>query len=136
MRKPKPIPEFKSEEEEMLFWDEHDPSDYMTEPVDVIIDLKAGRKKMISVRIDVGLWRELKAVAEVHGLPYQRLMRELLRQSLRNLAVQEGRASGHWLTHEIWREEDEAEAPGRNSERQRAQAQAVEGEQEVLEPVA
>ena len=94
MRKAKPIPEFESEEEELRFWDEHDPYDYFTEPVEVIVDLKAQRKKMISVRIDNALHRELKAVAEAHGIPYQRLMRELLRQSLRNLALQEGRASG------------------------------------------
>ena len=91
MRKAKPIPEFKREEEELLFWDEHDPSDYFTEPADVIIDLTEQRKLM-SLSADYVL--QVKAVAEAHGVPYQRLMRELLRQSLRDLARQEGRASG------------------------------------------
>jgi predicted DNA binding CopG/RHH family protein len=92
MRKtPKTIPVFASEEEELRFWDEHNPADYFTEPVDVIVDLKKQRKRMVSVRIDESLHDELKAVAASHGLPYQRLMRELLRQALRNLAISEGR---------------------------------------------
>jgi predicted DNA binding CopG/RHH family protein len=62
--------------------------------VEVIVDLKARRKKMITVRTDYALHQDLKTVAEAHGIPYRRLMRELLRQSLRNLARQEGRASG------------------------------------------
>ena len=95
MRKEPPaLPAFKSEDEERKFWDEHDPSEYFTEPADVIVQLKSARKKMVSVRIDEALHDELKAVAARHGLPYQRLMRELLRQSLINLAAKEGRHAG------------------------------------------
>jgi predicted DNA binding CopG/RHH family protein len=91
---PKPeIPTFASEDEERRFWDEHDPSLYFTEPADVIVRLKSARKKMISVRIDEALYDQLKAVAAEHGLPYQRLMRELLRQSLTNLVSKSNRSA-------------------------------------------
>lgn len=82
---PKPIPEFTSEDQERAFWDDHDPSQYFTDPADVIVKLKSERKRMVSVRIDEALYDELKAVAAEHGLPYQRLMRELLRQALTTL---------------------------------------------------
>lgn len=92
-QQPKTIPVFATEEDELRFWDEHDPSEYFTEPADIIVKLKSQRKKMVSVRIDEALHEELKSVAKSHGVPYQRLMRELLRQSLRRLAVQEKRAT-------------------------------------------
>lgn len=87
----KTLPAFASEDEERRFWEAHDPGEYFTEPADVIVRLKSARKKMVSVRIDEALHDELKAVAAQHGLAYQRLMRELLRQALRNLAQREGR---------------------------------------------
>jgi predicted DNA binding CopG/RHH family protein len=89
--KPETIPTFASEDEERRFWDEHDPSLYFTEPAEVIVRLKSAKKKMVSVRIDEALYDQLKAVAAEHGLPYQRLMRELLRQALGTLAQKEGR---------------------------------------------
>lgn len=33
----KSIPTFADEDEERRFWDEHDPSEYFTEPADVIV---------------------------------------------------------------------------------------------------
>lgn len=92
-RQAKTPPAFANEDQERCFWDEHDPSEYFTEPADVIVKLKSARKRMVSVRIDEALHDELKAVAAAHGLPYQRLMRELLRQALANLARKEGRAA-------------------------------------------
>lgn len=86
---PPPLPVFASEAEEREFWDSHDPSAYFTAPADVVVRLKAQRKKMVSVRLDQALHDELKAAAARHGLPYQRLMRELLRQALANLARSE-----------------------------------------------
>jgi predicted DNA binding CopG/RHH family protein len=88
---PKAVPEFANEDQERAFWDEHDPSEYFTDPADVIVQLKSQRKRMVSVRIDEALYDELKAVAAEHGLPYQRLMRELLRQALTSLARKRNR---------------------------------------------
>ena len=43
-KKPKTLPQFKSEEEELRFWDEHDPSDYIEGPSDVIVRLKQRKR--------------------------------------------------------------------------------------------
>jgi CopG antitoxin of type II toxin-antitoxin system len=47
MRKQAPaktLPAFASEDEERRYWDEHDPSEYFTEPSDVIVKLKPAGK--------------------------------------------------------------------------------------------
>ena len=46
------VPKFASEEEELRFWDEHDPSDYAAGPSDIIIRLKRGKSRQITMRID------------------------------------------------------------------------------------
>ena len=38
-KKPKDIPAFASEAEELRFWDEHHPADYLTEPADMVVRL-------------------------------------------------------------------------------------------------
>lgn len=80
----KALPSFASEEEELRFWDEHDPSEYIEGPAEVIVRLRRGearKTRTITMRIDEPLYQQLRAIAAEHGLPYQRLMRELLRQS-------------------------------------------------------
>jgi predicted DNA binding CopG/RHH family protein len=89
--RPKPLPDFASEEEEIRFWDEHDPSDYVEGPADVIIRLKKHKKRAVTMRLDEPLYQQLRTVAARHGLPYQRLMRGLLRQSLTALLAEERR---------------------------------------------
>ncbi|MCX7598711.1 MAG: BrnA antitoxin family protein [Armatimonadetes bacterium] len=81
----KKLPSFASEEDELRFWDEHDPSEYIEGPAEVIVRLKrreARKTRTITMRIDEPLYEQLRAIAAEHDLPYQRLMRELLRQSL------------------------------------------------------
>jgi len=88
-KKPLPLPHFKSEEEELAFWDEHSPADYFTERADdIIIELQRDRKKMVSVRIEEELQDDLKRIAGQHGIPYQRLMRELIRRGVAELKGQ------------------------------------------------
>lgn len=41
-----------TEDEERRFWEQRDPSEYFTEPTDVIVQLRSARKRMVSVRID------------------------------------------------------------------------------------
>jgi predicted DNA binding CopG/RHH family protein len=82
----KTLPHFETEQDELAFWDENDPADWIEGPADIIVRLKRPvRKKTVTMRLDEPLYDELRAVAAEHGLPYQRLMRELLRQSLRAL---------------------------------------------------
>lgn len=90
----KTLPTFATEEDELRFWDEHDPSDYIEGPSDVIVRLKRPAKRPVTLRLDEDLLADLKEAAARHGLPYQRLMRELLRQALTALVVEEKRAAG------------------------------------------
>jgi len=89
--KAKPLPDFASEEEEMRFRDEHDPSDYVEGPADVIIRLKKHKKRAVTMRLDEPLYQQLRAVAACHGLAYQRLMRGSMRQSLTARLAEERR---------------------------------------------
>ncbi len=80
------VPEFKTEEEELSFWDKHDPEDFDAGPADdVILDVKPEKKKRISLRLEPGLIEELKAIAEANNMRYQTLVRGLLKRSVRQL---------------------------------------------------
>ena len=86
MSKTKIIPAFRSEAEEIEFWDTHDPRDYMTEIVDdVIWDIKPERKQRISLRIEPSLIEDLRRLAKKHDTRYQTLARGLIRRGVREM---------------------------------------------------
>ena len=86
MSKPKTIPTFRSEAEEIEFWDRHDPREYMTEIVDdVIWDIKPERKTRISLRVEPSLIEDLKRLAKKHDTRYQTLARGLIKRGIREL---------------------------------------------------
>lgn len=81
----KKVPEFKTEEEEARFWDEHDSTEYFDdfEPVDIkvspeleneIID-KRELKKPVTLRLEPSQIDAVKKNAYKKGLPYQTLIR-------------------------------------------------------------
>jgi len=83
----KKLPDFKSEDEEIVFWDTHDPDDYAVgEPETLILDLRPERKKQITLRLEPSLIEELKRLAAAHDLPYQTLARGLLRRSVAQMS--------------------------------------------------
>lgn len=81
--KKKVLPTFKSEAEELEFWDTHSPADWIEGPSDLIIRLKKRPKKTVTMRMDQRLYDRLREVAAEHDVPYQRLMQELVREGLR-----------------------------------------------------
>jgi len=87
MPKPGPgrLPRFATEEEELRFWDEHHPADWIEGPAEVIVRPKQPPKKVVTIRLDEALYDDLKAAAALHGVTYQRLMRELVRLGLDGL---------------------------------------------------
>ena len=91
MRKPPTVPHFEDEAEELVFWETHHPADYIEGPAEVILRLKKRPKKTITMRLDEALYDRLREVAAKHEVPYQRLMRELLDQSLKTLELDERR---------------------------------------------
>jgi hypothetical protein len=90
MSKPKRVlPDFKSEAEEIEFWDTHSPADWIEGPSDLIIRLKKRPKKTVTMRMDQSLYDRLRAVAAEHDVPYQRLIQEFVREGLRAFATRD-----------------------------------------------
>ena len=81
------VPEFdREEEEELAFWDEHEPEEFDDGPADeIIMAIKPTKKKPVTIRLDVYLIEELKRLAGEYRMPYQTLTRMLLKDSVRRL---------------------------------------------------
>ena len=87
MKKLKKIPEFKNEEEERIFWETHDTSDYF--------DLESAKKvkfpnlkkttKSISIRLPVDMLEALKVKANAIDVPYQSYIKMILKKELEAL---------------------------------------------------
>jgi predicted DNA binding CopG/RHH family protein len=76
----KPIPDFKSEEEEVEFWDAHDSSNYIDwSKADkaVFPNLKPSTES-ISLRLPSPLLAHIKELANEKDVPYQSLMKVYL----------------------------------------------------------
>jgi predicted DNA binding CopG/RHH family protein len=84
-KKLKPVPVFKSEEEEREFWSAHDSMDYVdwgkaeraTFP-----NLKPS-VRTISLRLPVSMIASLKALANKRDVPYQSLLKVFLAERLK-----------------------------------------------------
>ncbi len=78
--KPRPIPRFKSEDDEREFWSSHDSADYL--------DWSKAKKlrfpklrpsvRSISLRLPEALLERIKVLANRHDIPYQSLMKVYL----------------------------------------------------------
>ncbi len=82
--KTKKIPKFKTEEQERDFWAKNDATEFF--------DVKGGKKmnfpnlkpstQTISIRLPEDLLEEIKVLANKRDVPYQSLIKILLRESL------------------------------------------------------
>jgi predicted DNA binding CopG/RHH family protein len=82
--KTKKVPKFKSEDQEREFWSKNDVTDFF--------DVKSGKKmnfpnlkpstQTISLRLPEDLLEEIKVMANKRDVPYQSLIKILLRESL------------------------------------------------------
>jgi len=82
--KKKPVPEFRSEEEEREFWASHDSTDF--------IDWQAVQRRnfpnlkptlrTISLRLPVSMIEDLKILANRRDVPYQSLLKVFLAERL------------------------------------------------------
>ena len=79
------IPDFKTEKEELVFWETHNIEDYDDGPVDIIWDIKPERKQRISLRIEPSLIEDLRRLAKKHDTRYQTLARGLIRRGVREM---------------------------------------------------
>lgn len=86
------LPEFKSLEQESAFWDTHSTAEYgdwqEVSYKEVLADVKRRSQKKIpiSIRVEPELVEKLKKLAKKHGVPYQRVARELLWRGLLKVA--------------------------------------------------
>jgi predicted DNA binding CopG/RHH family protein len=81
----KPLPVFKDEDEERLFWSTHDTADYfdLEKAQEVVFpDLKPTTRK-ISIRLNESLLFELKMLANKKNIPYQSLINVYLSEKVK-----------------------------------------------------
>jgi predicted DNA binding CopG/RHH family protein len=82
--KKKPVPEFRSEDEERAFWAEHDSTEF--------VDWASGARRKfpnlrptlrtISLRLPVSMIEDLKVLANKRDVPYQSLLKVFLAERL------------------------------------------------------
>ena len=73
----KKIPKFNNENEERLFWQKHDSSEYVdwSEAENVVMPKLKPSTKSISIRLPESMIEELKVLANKRDVPYQSLLK-------------------------------------------------------------
>ncbi|MEK7188225.1 MAG: BrnA antitoxin family protein [Patescibacteria group bacterium] len=82
----KRIPNFKSEDEEIRFWDTHDSTDYIdwSKARYVIFPNLKLTRQPISLRVTTSLLAKVKVVANKKDMPYQTLMKQYISEGVEN----------------------------------------------------
>jgi len=85
MKTTKTIPTFKSDEEERVFWETHDTTEYFNTSKVKKVRFPNLKKttKSISIRLPVDMIDELKVRANSMDVPYQSFIKMLLKDGLR-----------------------------------------------------
>ena len=80
----KEIPEFVSEEEERIFWEQNDSSDYLdwSKAEKVVMPNLKPTTKTISLRLPQHLLDSIKSAAHARDVPYQSLIKVWLQEKL------------------------------------------------------
>ncbi len=90
----KPVPAFRSENEERAFWETHDTTDYLDwsrARLGVFPNLKPSTET-ISLRLPATLLAELKRLANKRDVPYQSLLKVFLADRIARERADDGRA--------------------------------------------
>lgn len=84
MKTIKTIPIFKNENEERLFWEDHDTTEYFDTSKVKIVRFPNLKKttKSISIRLPVDMIDALKVKANSMDVPYQSLIKMILKEGL------------------------------------------------------
>lgn len=79
-KKLKQIPNFKNEDEERIFWDKADSSEYFdwSKARHVIFPNLKLTKQPISLRVTMSLLAQIKVIANKKDMPYQTLMKQYI----------------------------------------------------------
>ena len=83
-KKLKPIPKFKSEEEEFKFWDKHDSAEYMdwSKAKHTVFPNLKPSSQTISLRLTVSMLEDIKVMANKRDVPYQSLMKIIIADAI------------------------------------------------------
>lgn len=86
-RKLRPIPEFKTEDEEREFWDTHDSTEYVDYSPENRVTIQFDPSyepplKLISIRLPRDMISKLKVMAIKRDVPYQSLIKMILAERL------------------------------------------------------
>ena len=89
MKSTKPIPTFNNEDEERVFWENHDTTEYfdMSKVKTVRFPNLKKTTKSISIRLPVDMLDELKVRANSIDVPYQSFIKMLLEEGLKSRSV-------------------------------------------------
>jgi predicted DNA binding CopG/RHH family protein len=81
----KPLPKFKSEDEEREFWAGHDSTDYIdwSKAERVVMPNLKPTARTISIRLPETMLARLKALANKQDVPYQSLLKTFLADRLK-----------------------------------------------------
>ena len=93
----KPIPVFRSEDQERKFWETHDTTDYIdwTRAREGVFPHLKPSSATISLRLPAGLLAELRTLANRRDVPYQSLLKVFLAERLvRERALEYGATPG------------------------------------------
>jgi len=81
---PKPIPEFKSEDEERKFWAAHDSTEYLDwdQAERVVFPKLKPSTKTISLRMPESMLNQIRVLANKRDVPYQSLIKIFLQERI------------------------------------------------------
>lgn len=84
-RKKKPVPRFKSEDQEREFWSARDSGEYVnwSQARKVLLPELRPTLRTISLRVPVSLLEELKLLANKRDVPYQSLLKMFLAERVK-----------------------------------------------------
>ena len=84
MKKPKPLPSFKTEAEERKFWETYDSTDYIdwSKAERVRLPNLKPSTTAISIRLPLALLEQIKIAANKRDVPYQSLIKMWLAEKV------------------------------------------------------
>jgi predicted DNA binding CopG/RHH family protein len=84
MKKPRPVPAFRTESEERKFWETHDSTDYIdwSKAERVRFPNLKPSTAAISIRLPLGLLEQIKIAANKRDVPYQSLIKVWLAEKV------------------------------------------------------
>lgn len=86
MKKLKPIPQFKNEDEEDEFWSTHDSTEYIDWSKAIVNPVFPNLKpstRAITIRVSESLLNDLKVIANKKDVPYQSLVKMFLDEKVK-----------------------------------------------------